>query len=608
MCGISGWIDFAARPADEIRKVLADMVAAMRHRGPDDSGIWACAQGGLGHARLAILDPQHSRQPMLSRTAQGTVALSFSGEVYNFRELRRELTAAGHAFRTDGDTETLLAAYLQWGDECIERLAGMFAFAIWDDRTRRLMLARDRLGVKPLYYMRHGTGLLFGSEPKAIFAHPAIEPAVDADGLRQVFALVRAPGDAVYAGIREVEPGCAIVFDESGLRVRRYWQLESRPHAEDLSGTIERTRDLLSRIIIENLASDVPICALLSGGLDSSTIAAVAHRHLAGQGDALDTASVGFGIPPELFVPDAMRPSQDDAFVELMVGHLGTRHHRVEVSVEGMLSERLHATTLRARDLPGLGEVDATLFLLFSAIRRTFTVAISGEGADELFGGYRWFDDPEIISQHTFPWLAMARGLGRYSMFEPAGAKLDVRSYQADLYADAIRRVPRLDGETASESRMREISYLHLTHFLPTPLERKDRMSMAVGLEVRVPYVDHRLVEYVFNVPWEMKRFDGREKSLLRAVAGDWLPETVLNRAKSAFPALLDAQYHRYLTARMRTILDEGRSPVLDLLQRPTLRTLAAASERQATAVRMGLERAIALHDWLETYRVSIRA
>jgi asparagine synthase (glutamine-hydrolysing) len=608
MCGISGWIDFALQPADTVRNVLTDMVTAMRHRGPDDSGIWECPEGGLGHARLAVLDPEHSRQPMLARTMQGTVALSFSGEIYNFRELRRELTAAGHAFRTDGDTETLLVAYLQWGEYCIERLAGMFAFAIWDGRTRGLLLVRDRLGVKPLYYMRHGSGLLFGSEPKAIFAHPDIEPAVDADGLRQVFALVRAPGDAVYAGMREVEPGCAIAFDGSGLRMRRYWQLESRPHTEHLSATIERTRDLLSAIIVENLASDVPICALLSGGLDSSTIAAVAHRHLAGQGAALDTASVGFGLPPEHFIPDAMRPSQDDAFVNLMVEHLGTRHHRIEVSVEGMLSDRLHEATMRARDLPGLGEVDATLFLLFSAIRRTFTVAISGEGADELFGGYRWFDDPEVVAQQTFPWLAMARGLGRYSMFEPAGAKLDVRAYQADLYADAIRRVPRLDGEFGIESRMREITHLHLTHFLPTPLERKDRMSMAVGLEVRVPYVDHRLVEYVFNVPWAMKRFDGREKSLLRAAAGRRLPEAVLNRTKSAFPALLDAQYHRYLTARMRSILDEGRSPILDLLQRPMLRTFAAASERQAAAVRMGLERAIALHDWLETYRVSIRA
>lgn len=607
MCGVSGWFDFSLQPADEILKVLTDMTATMRHRGPDDSGIWECAQGGLGHTRLAVLDPALSRQPMLAHTTQGTVALAFSGEVYNFKELRRELTIAGHEFHTEGDTETLLVAYLQWGENCIERLAGMFAFAIWDDRTRRLLLVRDRLGVKPLYYMRHGVGLLFGSEPKAIFAHPDIEAAVDADGLRQVLALVRAPGDAVYVNMREVEPGCAMVFDENGLRMWRYWRIESRPHTEDLPATIEHIRSLLSGIIVENLASDVPICALLSGGLDSSAITAVAHRHLTGLGGALDTASVGFGLPPELFVPEAMRPSQDDAFVDLMVEHLGTRHHRIEVSVEDLLSDRLHATTIRARDLPGLGEVDATLFLLFSAIRRTFTVAISGEGADELFGGYRWFGDTEVIAQNTFPWLAVARGLGRYNMFEPAGAKLDVHAYQADLYADAIRRVPRLDGEMGIESRMREISHLHLTHFLPTPLERKDRMSMAVGLEVRVPYVDHRLVEYVFNVPWAMKRFDGREKSLLRAVAGSWLPAAVLNRTKSAFPALLDAQYHRYLTARMRSILDERRSPILDLFQRPTLRTLAAAAEHQATAVRMGLERAIALHDWLETYRVSIR-
>jgi asparagine synthase (glutamine-hydrolysing) len=608
MCGICGWIDLSRRPKRQQREILSAMTEALAHRGPDDAGIWLGTKGGLGHRRLAVLDLANSRQPMSEQTPRGDVVLVYSGEVYNFCELRKELVTRGCRFRTVGDTEVVLRSYLEWGEQCVEKFTGMFAFGIWDGRTEELFLVRDRLGIKPLYYFPLVEGVLFGSEPKAILCHPDVAPIVDAEGLRQLFGLVRSPGHAVFAGMSEVKPGHFVRLDARGLSEHRYWGLQAMPHLDNLETTVAKTRTHLSRIVGQQLVSDVPLCTLVSGGLDSSTLTALAQLDsLTKGGDPIRTFSVGFGSKPESFVPDAMRATPDDPYIEAVVRHVGSAHRPLVVATSELLSKKTRHMALRARDLPTLGEIDSTLLLLFSAVRDYSTVVLSGEGADELFGGYHWFHNEDIVSEHTFPWIAMARGLGRYSMFEPGGVVLDIATHQADLYADAIRSVPRLKGESRIERRMRELTYLHLTHFLPTPLERKDRMSMAVGLEVRVPYVDHRLVEYVFNVPWALKMFDNQEKSLLRAVSNGLLPAAVASREKSPFPATQDPAYHAVLSCEVNEILAQRTSPVLDLINRSTLRALACMPPTGSSVVRMGLERVLSIHEWLTEYNVSIR-
>lgn len=565
MCGISGWVDFE-HDLGQWRDTTQIMTDTMACRGPDDEGLWIAPHAALGHRRLAVIDVEGGRQPMVAEEDGRPLAvLVYSGEIYNFRELRGELAVRGHRFRTRSDTEVLLRAYLQWGEGLLPRLNGMFAFAIWDVRREELLLARDRMGVKPLYYHPTPAGVLFGSEPKAILTNPLAQPAVvDADGLRELLGLVKTPGHGVYRGMYEVRPGRLVRVDRVGLSHRRYWRLEAREHPDDLGTTVRTVRELLDDIVGRQLVSDVPLCSLLSGGLDSSAITALAMGALRERGNGgIRSFSVDFAGYSENFTPDALRATPDGPYVGDVVRHIDADHTGIVLDSADLTDPAVRAAVLRARDLPtGLGDMDTSLYLLFEAIREHSTVALSGESADEVFGGYRWFHDPAAVNADTFPWLAAAgveqfTGLGRL-LGDDLLRELDLPAYRAERYRQALAEVPRLPGEGGLQRRMREVGYLHLTRFVQMLLDRKDRMSMAVGLEVRVPFCDHRLVEYVFNIPWSMKSFDGHEKSVLRAATADVLPRSVVERRKSPYPSTQDPAYERTLRAQAARLFDRG--------------------------------------------------
>src|SRR5919206_764248 len=569
MCGIAGWVDFDRNLTVE-RAAAQAMTDTMACRGPDAEGLWVAPHVCLGHRRLAVIDLEGGRQPMVVEEDERVLAaLTYSGEVYNFRELRAELSARGHRFRTRSDTEVVLRAYLQWGEDFVARLNGMYAFAIWDVRREELLLVRDRMGIKPLYYYPTPSGVLFGSEPKAILANPLVEPVVDDDGLRELFSFVKTPEQAIFRGMREVRPGQILRVRQEGTSKRRYWALESREHTDDTNTTVRRVRELLDDIVARQLISDVPLCTLLSGGLDSSAITALAAKALREQdGSRVRSFAVDFVGYSDNFRPDEMRGTPDAPYVADLARHVAADHTDIVLDSNELMSRDARAAVLHARDLPnGAGDMDTSLYLLFRAIREHSTVALSGESADEVFGGYRWFHDPEAVNADTFPWLAAFRGgQERATLFNAELMKrLDIAGYCADSYRDALAEVLHLPGESSLEKRMREVSYLHLTRFVQILLDRKDRMSMAVGLEVRVPFCDHRLVEFVFNTPWSMKTFDGREKSLLRAAAKDVLPQSVVERVKSPYPSTQDPAYEQALRDELAKLLaDDG--PVLDLL------------------------------------------
>ncbi|MGK3987722.1 asparagine synthase (glutamine-hydrolyzing) [Sorangium sp. So ce136] len=614
MCGIAGWVDHA-RDLTRERDILQKMTSTMKNRGPDDEGTWLAPRAALGHRRLSIIDLEGGRQPMIAEENGEPIAvLIYTGEVYNFRELRGELRARGHQFRTQSDTEVVLRAYLEWGAGFPRRLNGMYAFALWDVRQEELLLVRDRMGIKPLYYQPTGTGVLFGSEPKAILANPLASPEVDASGLRELLAFTKTPGNAVFRGMREVRPGHVVHVRREGVAERRYWALESRPHTDDLPTTIRTVRELLEDIVARQLISDVPLCTLLSGGLDSSAVTALAQRALRAEGAGpVRSFSVDFTGQAENFKADELRSTPDAPYVVEVQRHVGSDHSDIVLSAAQLADPAVRATVLRARDLPlSFGDMDASLYLLFRAIRERSTVALSGESADEIFGGYLWFHDPEAVAAETFPWSAMRtrmRGASSVStLLAPAFlAQLDLQGYIDDRYRDALAEVPRLPGETGKERRMREISYLHLTRFLQLLLDRKDRMSMATGLEVRVPFCDHRLVEYVFNAPWAMKTFDGHEKSLLRAAADDLLPRSVLERRKSPYPATQDPAYAQALRGQLARLLDQKDAPVLPLLDVARARAVAADPAGPADEVsRSSMEQALLLNDWLARYEVRL--
>ncbi|MGC0417303.1 asparagine synthase (glutamine-hydrolyzing) [Embleya sp. AB8] len=610
MCGITGWIDTERDLTTPEHHTSAQaMTATMACRGPDDSGLWCSPHAILGHRRLSIIDLDGGRQPMAADA--NDVVLTYSGEIYNFTELRAELAARGHRFHTRSDTEVVLRGYLEWGPELAARLNGMYAFAIWDARTRELLLIRDRLGIKPLYYHPYPGGLLFGSEPKAILANPLFEAALDDSGIAELFALPTAPtpGHGIFAGLRQVRAGHLVRATERGVTETAYWHPPAHPHTDDPETTAAHVRELLRDTVARQLVADVPLGSLLSGGVDSSAVSALAAAESARAGGKLDTYSVDFPDGERGFRRTAWHDSRDEPFARAVADHLGTNHTTIVVDPGDV--RRYEETVLRARDLPGWGEMDVSLYLLFERVRRHSTVALSGESADEVFGGYPYFRDPAALAHDGFPWL-YGRETPAALLRPEVSARVRPQEYARSRYEEALAQVPRLPGERGRDARVREVSYLALTRWLPALLDRKDRMSMATGLEVRVPFCDHRLVEYVWNVPWAVRFADGEEKHLLRRAVADLLPDRVVHRRKSAFPANPDPGYPQALRTRVADLLADPVAPVFELVDRAAVTALVDAgrplpSPRAASSATAGLGYLLGVDAWLRAYRVRIR-
>ena len=581
MCGITGWVDFA-RDLTHEHATLDAMTDTLAKRGPDERGTWLSRHAALGHRRLAVIDPAGGAQPMIADKS----VITYNGEIYNFRALRTELIAHGHRFVSDCDTEVLLRAYLQWGVACVDKLHGIFAFGVWDAAREELVLVRDRLGVKPLYYYPLTHGALFGSEPKAILANPLARAEVGREQLCDALLFLRTPGRVPLRGMFEVKPGHIVRVGRDGLREHCYWRLEAREHTDDMRTTIATVRGLLEEIVAEQMVSDVPLCALLSGGLDSSAVSAFAAKH----DPQLATFCVDFVGQTQSYRADPIRPSADAPFAAEVARHIGSQHREVVLDKARLLDPSVRRSVLRAWDLPyNFGDLDVSLHLLFAAIREHATVVLSGEGADELFGGYLWFYNAEAIAAQTFPWLKLGahRGLNPSSLL---ACDVGLDAHQAALYADAIAGIPE-------EQR---IAHLTLTRWLPILLEKKDRMSMAVGVEGRVPFCDHRLVEYVFNIPWAMKSAFALEKGILREAVRDVLPPSVVERKKAAYPTIQDAGYDRALTSALT-------DTKLPFVSKSGAQALAArAANGLSEFERILAESTVRLDAWVSAYNVRI--
>lgn len=609
MCGIAGWVSFDRNLEGE-HATVKQMTGTMCLRGPDAHGMWFSRHAALGHHRLAVIDLEGGAQPMVAGLSEAAVAITYSGEVYNYRELREELWRKGHRFTTSSDTEVVLRGFLEWGDGVAEKLNGMYAFAIWDSRRQQLTMIRDRLGIKPLYYCRTADGVLFGSEPKALLANRLVRRTVDLAGLRRLAAYVMTLPSSVWADLHEVAPGSIINVSRDGLARRVYWKLTPREHEDDTQTTVATVRELLVDSVRRQLVADVPCGLLLSGGLDSSTLAALA---VSGALDGrMQTFSIDFVGRTETFKPDDERADPDGPYVREIVAFLGTNHRAVVFDSAALVNQELRRAVVSAYDLPpGSGDRDRSMYLLFEAIRQNVTVALSGEAADELFGGYKWFHDPGVQQAPMFPWITACLptyGLSPGALAPELETAMDMNAYLVDEYQSALGEVEQLDHADHQERRMRAICYLHLTRQLRVLLDRKDRLSMAVGLEVRVPYCDHRLVEYVYNAPWALKTFDGREKSLLRAAAAHLLPASILHRVKTAYPSIQGGAFVAALQEEARELLSSNNRQVFDLVRRSWLSDAVRVSPELITArMRNSLEWILNLAAWLELARPELR-
>lgn len=475
MCGIAGFCDFRdnlLKRTEEAQKIARRMGGVLLHRGPDAGGEYLSEHTAFAHRRLIVIDPEGGVQPMVRKQDGAKYALVYNGELYNTQEIRRALEVKGHFFETASDTEVLLRAYMEYGPDCVKHLNGIFAFAVWDEREQRCFFARDRFGVKPLFYTMADDVLVFGSELKALFEYPGIRPVVDEAGLCEIFGLgpARTPGCGVYQGIHEIKPGFAATFDQDGLHTYPYWQLTAKPHTQSYQDTVDTVRELLFDAVSRQLVSDVPVCTLLSGGLDSSAVSAISALALQKKGETLDTYSFEFADNSRYFKPTAFQPSEDGPYAAQMARHIGSRH-RVLVCGTNELVSGLYGA-VRAKDLPGMADVDSSLLYFCEQIKKNHTVCLSGECADEIFGGYPWFRDENAYQTRAFPWSPTLDL--RSEVLNPAlRLRLPMAEYVRARYEESIAATPKLDGEDALQARRREIAYLNITWFMATLLDDK---------------------------------------------------------------------------------------------------------------------------------------
>ncbi len=580
MCGICGFINFKTnlvKNEGENKAIAYKMAEKLRHRGPDSWGEWAGEHAVFAHSRLAVIDVENGLQPM-KRTVEGhEFVITYNGELYNTADLRRDLEGYGYDFTTNSDTEVLLYAYIHYGEKCAQMLNGIYAFAIWDSMRQRVFACRDRFGVKPFFYTYKNDALIFASELKSLFEYPGVEPALDKTGLCELFALspARTQGVGVFKDVLELRPARYMIIDRHGAKIQSYWSLKSAEHTDSYEETIEKVRHLVSDTVKRQLISDVPVATFLSGGLDSSVITAIGAIEKAKAGERLSTYSFDYEDNSKYFKASHFQPDSDTQWVPRMVDEFRTNHTYL-VCPNSALTELLEEALL-AKDLPGMADVDASLLYFCREVKKNHTVVLSGECSDEIFGGYPWFREKKAFETPAFPWcydLSLRNNILLPSVRET----LDLDGYSSMRYEESIAEVPVFDGDSAEEKRRREISYLNINWFMTNLLDRKDRMSMASGLEVRVPFCDHRLVEYVWNIPWDMKNRDNISKNVLREAAKGILPEDVRVRRKSPYPKTHNPHYEESVKTLLDGVISDPNAPILSLCDKEKLSALLNGS------------------------------
>ena len=568
LCGIAGMIDLSY---DE--DVLQNMMNTMKRRGPDADGVFTARECALLHSRLSVIDPEGGKQPMLLDWEGDQYCIVYNGELYNTPEVRAILRQLGHHFQGHSDTEVVLHAYAQWKDNCLERLNGIFAFAVWELREKRLFLARDRMGVKPLFYMQHEGGLLFASEIKTILCYPTVKPQIDRISIAQLMILGpgRMPGSGVFRNFFELEPGCCAWYDQGKWISHRYWKLKDAEHTQTFEETADYVRYLVLDSIKKQTVSDVPLGTFLSGGLDSSLISAICAAEFHKEGKRLHTFSVDYENNNEYFVPGKFQPDSDASYIDIMKRTIDSEHHDTLLCSQ-QLVDALEAA-VAARDLPGMADVDSSLLLFCKEIGKFVKVGLSGECADEIFGGYPWYRDPEVRCLEGFPWAQNTK-LRASLICRDVLTEKTATEFVQDLYSQTIAQTDVLPGTDPVDRRTKEMVQLNQRWFMQTLLDRKDRMSMYHGLEVRVPFCDYRIAEYLYTVPWKYKDYGNREKGLLRYAMRGVLPEQVLWRKKSPYPKTFDPAYLRLVSDRFKDIMSDPNRPIFGFINKHTLQEI----------------------------------
>ena len=565
MCGLAGVCDFKHDISNQ-KPIFHDMMKTIKNRGPNDEGIYTNRHVALIHTRLAVVDPENGQQPMFTSVEKNKYILIYDGELYNTGEIRHELSKQGFEFNSHSDTEVVLKAYIYWKEKCVEHFNGIFAFAIWDEEKRALFIARDRIGVKPLFYAQVHDTFIFGSEIKTLLAHPLLEAEIDATSIAEIMLIGpgRTPGYGVFRNIYELKAGEYAYLNEEGIHKKTYYQLIDQVHTHNETRTIKKVHDLVYDAIKRQLVADVPIGTFLSGGLDSSIITSIAASILKEKGKQLKTFSVDYVDNDVYFKPTKFQPNSDNEYINIMVDYVKSDHTTIKINADELVDCLFDAVD--ARDLPGMADVDASLLLFGKEVRKHITVAISGECADEIFGGYPWYRDEETRNYDGFPWSQNIEY--RASFLQDCWLEnIEPNAYVYEKYQTTCREASVCEDVPPLDKRMKEMMNLNIQWFMQTLLDRSDRMSMSAGLEVRVPFCDYRILDYLYHTPWSLKDYHDREKGLLRVAMKDILPEEILWRKKSPFPKTHNPAYLNKLRIKLDALLQDSSAKVWQIIK-----------------------------------------
>ena len=508
---------------------------------------------------------------MIEKYSFGDYVIVYNGQIYNTKELKETLLDTGFSFEGHCDTEILLKSYIHYGNDVVNHLNGIFAFAIWNSKKEELFIARDHFGVKPFFYTILNNTFIFASEIKAIFEYPGIEKILDQQGLSELFGIgpAHTAGTTIFKNINELKPSHLGIYNNSGLHIERYWKLISKPHTDNLETTCKKVKFLLNDAITRQLVSDVPLCTFLSGGLDSSIITKFAADYCKKEKlPPLDTYSIDYVDNDKNFVKSDFQPNSDNYYINLMNQNLHTNHHSIIIDTPELANALEDA--MIARDMPGMADIDSSLLLFCKNVKKEMTVSLTGECADEIFGGYPWFFREDALNSGTFPWSIAINE--RQKLLNPdISNKISLKDYINYRYNESLSEVDIFDSDSKETAEKRKISHLTLNWFMQTLLDRSDRMAMYNGFELRVPFCDYRLAQYVWNIPWEMKALNGREKGLLRYICKDFLPDEIVNRKKSPYPKTHNPTYLAKVKGLLSNIMKDNNAPINPILNRDYL-------------------------------------
>ena len=613
MCGFVGFVDFK-KDTSKMKNILVQMNESIAKRGPDEDGYYVKEHVALGHKRLIVIDPEGGKQPMIETFSFGEFAIVYNGQIYNTKELKKTLEENGFTFKSHSDTEILLKSFIHFGKDVVNHLNGIFAFAIWNTKANELFLARDHFGVKPLFYTIKNGAIIFASEIKALFQYPGCEKVLDKQGISELFGIgpAHTPGTTIFKDIYEIKPAHFAIFNNDGLKIKRYWKLTSKPHTENLEQTSEHLESLLKDAITSQLVSDMPLCTFLSGGLDSSIITKFAADYCKDNGmPPLDTYSIDYVDNDKNFVKSDFQPNSDNYYINLMTQNLRTKHHSIVIDTPE-LAKYLEDAMI-ARDMPGMADIDSSLLLFCKHVKKEMTVSLTGECADEIFGGYPWFFREDALNSGTFPWsIAIDE---RQKLLNPSiGKKINLKDYIDFRYNESLDEIEFLETDSLETAEKRKISHLTMNWFMQTLLDRSDRMAMYNGFELRVPFCDYRLAQYLWNIPWEMKALNGREKGLLRYVARKFLPEEIVDRKKSPYPKTHNPTYLAKVKGMLTEIMQDKNAPINNLLNREYILDILATDGTAFTRPWFGqlmtgpqlMAYLVQVNMWLEKYQPKI--